>query len=27
MLTFEAEAELITSEEILDRVLAAVPIP
>ena len=27
MLTFEAEAELITSEDILDRVLAAVPIP
>ncbi len=27
MLTFEAEAELITSEEILDRVLAAVPVP
>jgi MoxR-like ATPase len=27
MLTFEAEAELVTAEQILERILAAVPIP
>jgi MoxR-like ATPase len=27
MLTFEAEAELVTAEQILERILAAVPVP